>query len=233
MDQAISYGQFCPVAKASEIITTRWTPLVLRELICGARHFNEIRRGVPLMSPSLLSKRLKELEAAGVVNRIGEGGARTNTEYRLTDAGEELRPVIVALGIWGQRHVESAIDSNDWDAGALMWDMRREIDIGAMPAGRNVIQFEYADAPKEARLWWLVIENGEVDLCQSDPGYEPDLFVTTDVRTMARVWIGKDSLAEAIEDDRIEVIGAAALRKTITSWLKLAVIAQVVRQQDA
>lgn len=233
MNQAISYGQFCPVAKASEIVTGRWTPLILRELFCGAVHFNEIRRGVPLMSPTLLSKRLKELEAAGVLARTGAGGARSNTEYNLTEAGEELRPIIVALGVWGQRRVESAIDGGDWDAGVLMWDMRREIDTGAMPDGRTVVCFEYTDAPKATRLWWLVIEGVEVDLCQSDPGYEPDLYITTNVRTMARVWIGKEPLAQAMDDDRIEVIGAAALRNSITTWLKLAIIARVVNQQRA
>jgi DNA-binding HxlR family transcriptional regulator len=233
LNQASSYGQFCPVAKAAEIITTRWTPLVLRELLCGARHFNEIRRGVPLMSPTLLSRRLKELEAAGVVSRIGQGGARSNTEYDLTEAGEELRPIIVALGVWGQRRVESAADSSDWDAGVLMWDMRREVDPDALPKGRTVVQFEYLDAPKELRLWWLVVEEGEVDLCQSDPGHEPDLFVTTKVRTMARVWIGKDSLARAMAADDIEVIGTAALRASINAWLKLAIVARVAGRRDA
>lgn len=233
MAQKVSYGQFCPVAKAAEIITTRWTPLVLRELISGAQHFNEIRRGVPLMSPSLLSRRLKELEAAGVLRRKGEGGARSQTEYSLTEAGEELRPIIVALGVWGQRRVESAIDSNDWDASVLMWDIRRCIDVAALPEERSVIHFEFVDAPPETRLWWLVVENGEADLCQSDPGHDPNLFITSDVRTLAQVWIGKDRLAAAIEDDRIEVFGDATLRKSISSWLKLSVVAQVFQQQGA
>ncbi len=231
MEQGISYGQFCPVAKAAEIVTTRWTPLILRELFCGARHFNEIRRGVPLMSPTLLSKRLKELEAAGVIDRIATVTAKTSTEYVLTAAGEELKPIIIALGVWGQRRVESAFDSNDWDASVLMWDISREIDVEALPDGQTVLQFEFTDAKKEMSLWWLVI-NDEIDLCQSDPGYEPDLFVTTSVRTLAQVWIGKASLKKAIADDAIELIGQAVLRKSMPAWFKLALVARVANQKQ-
>jgi DNA-binding HxlR family transcriptional regulator len=223
------YGQFCPVAKASEIITTRWTPLVLRELLCGSHRFNEIRRGVPLMSPTLLSKRLKELEEAGVIAGVAVAGGKAK-EYHLTECGEELRPIILALGLWGRRWVESAIESRDWDAGALMWDMRRMLDPAAMPAGRNVIQFEFRDAAKEMRLWWLVVEGGEVDLCQSDPGHEVDLYIYSDVRSMARVWIGKDSLRAALDDGRIDATGDRALRRDMLSWMKLAVVAQAAGQ---
>lgn len=219
------YGQFCPVAKASEIITTRWTPLVLRELLCGSSRFNEIRRGVPLMSPTLLSKRLKELEEAGVISCSPVAGSKAN-EYRLTDCGEELRPIILALGLWGKRWVESALESGDWNAGTLMWDIRRMLDPSAMPDGRNVIQFDFNDAPKEMRRWWLVVEEGDTDLCQSDPGYEVDLYLSSDVRTLARVWIGKDKLSAALDDGALEAIGSNALRKDMLAWMKLAVVAQ-------
>lgn len=225
MSKLTGYGQFCPVAKASEILTTRWTPLVLRELISGATRFNEIHRGVPLMSRALLSQRLKELEAAGVIDRTETVGVRGG-EYRLAEAGEQLKPIIVALGLWGLRWVESALESNDWDAGVLMWDMRRRIDTDALPEGRQVISFEYPDAPGELRVWWLVIEDGEVDLCQSDPGYDVDLYVTTDVPTMARVWAGKDNLKRALDCEAIELHGDKALAGSIASWLKLAVIAE-------
>ena len=226
------YGQFCPVAKAAEIVTTRWTPLVLRELISGSRRFNEIHRGVPLMSRALLAKRLRDLEHAGVIERTSPKGTAFS-EYHLTRSGEELRPIIVALGVWGQRWVEVSIDSVEWDAGVLMWDIRHRVDPTAMLPGRTVIQFEYADAPKELRLWWLVVEADDVDLCQSDPGHEVDLYVSTDVRTMARVWIGKDSLDKALESDRIEVIGNTTLRKTLATWLRLAVVAEAVRHLEA
>ena len=222
------YGQFCPVAKAAEIITTRWTPLVLREFVSGSRRFNEIHRGVPLMSRALLSQRLKDLERAGVIERVTPTGART-AEYQLTQCGEELKPIIVALGVWGLRWVESALDGEDWDAGVLMWDVRRRVDPVAIPDRRTVIQFDYADAKPEMRVWWVVVEDGEVDLCQSDPGYDVDLYIATDVPTMARVWMGKESLAGALESDRIVLTGDARLRKTIAQWLRLARVAEAAR----
>jgi DNA-binding HxlR family transcriptional regulator len=222
------YGQFCPVAKAAEIVATRWTPLVLRELVSGSRHFNEIHRGVPLMSRALLTKRLRDLEQAGIVARVTPPGARI-AEYHLTKSGAELQPIIIALGVWGQRWVESALESNEWDAGVLMWDMRRRIDTAALPERRTVIQFEFAGAPDEMRRWWLVVENGKTDLCQSDPGLEVDLYVATDVPTLARVWIGKDSLRRAVDADEIAVTGDAALRRSMTKWLQLSVIVEAAR----
>jgi len=224
MDDVASYGQFCPVAKAAEIITTRWTPLILREMICGSRRFNEIHRGVPLMSRTLLSRRLRELESAGVIRKTdGE-----SPQYRLTEMGEELRPVMIALGAWGLKWVESAYDGDEWDAGVLMWDIRRRIDVGLMD-GRRVLQFEYGDAPAEMRLWWLVIENRSVDLCQKDPGHDIDLYIGTSVRKMARVWIGKESLGRAVEEGEIELIGDRGLIASIKQWFKLAVVAEATR----
>jgi DNA-binding HxlR family transcriptional regulator len=225
MGDAASYGQFCPVAKAAEIITTRWTPLILREMICGSRRFNEIHRGVPLMSRTLLSQRLRELEMAGVIRKTRDA----TPEYLLTEMGEELRPVIVALGAWGLKWVESAHDGKDWDAGVLMWDVRRRIDASQLDDRRIVIQFEYDDAPAEMRLWWLVIENRATDLCQKDPGYDVDLYISTTVHKMARVWIGRDSLANALETEEIELIGNRDLIQSMKRWFKLAVVAEATR----
>ncbi len=221
-----SYNQFCPVAKAVEIVGERWTPLVLREMLLGASHFNDIRRGVPLMSPALLSKRLKDLEGAGVVERISASGKRA-TEYRLTEAGVELKPIVVALGLWGHRWLENKLGRNELDAGYLMWDMRRRVDPAAMPDGeRQVIQFDYPDAAKAMRRWWLVVEGGEVDLCQSDPGYEVNLYVTAGLAAMTRVWLGDRDLGRAIRDDEIELIGDRALRDGIGNWLQLSAFAE-------
>jgi DNA-binding HxlR family transcriptional regulator len=223
------YGQFCPVAKASEIVATRWTPLILRELVSGSHRFNDIHRGVPLMSRALLTQRLRDLEQAGIIHRVTPAGARI-AEYHLTKSGQELQPIIIALGVWGQRWVESALESAEWDAGVLMWDMRRRVDTTVMPQGRNVIQFEFAGAPDEMRVWWLVVEHGKTDLCQSDPGFEVDLYVATDVPTLARIWIGKDSLRRAIEADEVAVTGDATLRRTITRWLKLSALVEAAQQ---
>lgn len=213
------YGQFCPVAKASEILAKRWTPLIVRELISGSTGFNEIHRGVPLMSRPLLSQRLRELTAEGVVNHNADG------VYQLTEAGLALEPVIRAMGLWGQRWVESEINGPDWDAGVLMWDMRRRIDTNALPPGRTVLQFDFRDTPEEMRWWWLLIEGQNVDLCISDPGYEVDLFVITQVRVLGPIWIGKRALAPAIEREEIRLHGRVDLAGSISDWLMLSALA--------
>lgn len=219
------YGQFCPVAKAAEILTTRWTPLILRELISGSTGFNEIHRGVPLMSRPLLARRLRELTAADVIVHDEHGG------YRLTESGRALKPIIIAMGLWGQQWVESATNSADWDAGVLMWDMHRRIDTGALPPGRTVLQFDYSDAPTEMTRWWLLIEDDEVSLCQSDPGFEVDLYLASSVRILGPVWIGQRRLDRAIERGDIRVHGRADLVRSLSSWLLLSVIAEQAEQR--
>ncbi|NIR32723.1 MAG: helix-turn-helix transcriptional regulator [Gammaproteobacteria bacterium] len=219
------YGQFCPIAKASEILTERWTPLVLRELIAGSRRFNDLRRGVPLMSPALLSKRLKQLEGAGLVQRrtVAGGGC----EYVPTAAAQELQPIIRMLGVWGQRWVRSRFGSEDLDPGLLMWDIRRKVDPTRFPEGRTVVAFELTDAPRNKRHWWLVSEAREVDLCVSDPGFEVDLHVVTDVRTLTRLWLGELTLARAVDSGALELVGPAALRRRFRSWLGSSAFADV------
>src|SRR5262245_2645127 len=164
MEQVEGYGQFCPVAMASEIVCSRWTPLILRELLCGSVRFNDLRRGVPRMSPTLLSKRLKELEQSGVIETkpARQPGI---VEYHLTAAGEELRPLVMALGIWGQRWVESQLSLKNLDPSLLMWDMRRSLDLTPMPPRRCTIQFHYPELPVSRQRYWLVIDQRVVDLC--------------------------------------------------------------------
>jgi DNA-binding HxlR family transcriptional regulator len=174
MEQVDGYGQFCPVAMAAEVICARWTPLILRELLCGSTRFNDLRRGVPRMSPTLLSKRLKDLEQAGVIETKPTGQAGI-VEYRLTQAGQELRPIVMSLGIWGQRWVETQLSLKNLDPSLLMWDMRRSLDLTPMPPRRCTIQFHYAELPAARQHFWLVIDNRLVDLCPGfDPGYEVD-----------------------------------------------------------
>jgi DNA-binding HxlR family transcriptional regulator len=193
-----SYKQFCPVAMAAEILCSRWTPLILREFIAGSTRFNELRRGVPRMSPALLSKRLKELEAAGVIDRKRVAGEPGLFEYRLTKAGRALKPVIEALGVWGHRWIESEASLDNLDPNLLMWDMRRNIDPTPMPARRNTIQVIFADLPPAQRNWWLIVEpDHTVDLCSVDPGFDVDLYLATDLRTMTEIWMGYTTLARA------------------------------------
>lgn len=176
-----SYKQFCPVAMASEILCTRWTIVLLRELLAGSTRFNELRKGVPRMSPSLLSRRLTELEAAGIVRQVVED-ERGTPEYQLTEPGRDLRPVIESIGIWGQRWVDADLSLDNLDPSLLMWDMRRNLDASPLPDERSVIQFIYSDLPLSQKNWWLIVEpDGMVDLCSVDPGFEIDLYVTTDL----------------------------------------------------
>src|SRR5688572_19094732 len=166
----IDYGQFCTVARGAEVLGELWTPLVIRELLCGSRRFNDIRRGVPRMSPTLLAQRLRKLEQMGVVERkkTSEGW-----EYALTAAGEELRPIVVNLGQWGARWIGSRLKREQLDAGFLMWDIRRFARLDQFPSDRRVvIHFVFSDARAGERFWWLVVENGTADLCRDDPGHE-------------------------------------------------------------
>jgi len=221
-----TYGQFCPVALASQILTRRWTPLVIRELLCGSTRFNELRRGVPRMSPSLLSKRLDELVDAGIVTRRAEDSGHDG--YHLTRAGRELFPVIEAMGVWGKRWISGDLADEDLDVDLLMWDVRRRIDVEAAPAGRTVVQFTFSDCPEDHRDYWVVVKpEGEVELCRQDPGYPVDLTVRTDVRTMTDIWMGRARFSEVLRRREIAFRGPTALRRSFPDWLGLSMFAGV------
>jgi DNA-binding HxlR family transcriptional regulator len=175
-----SYHQFCPVAKAMELLDERWTMLVIRELLLGSRHFNDIRRGVPKMSPSLLSKRLHDLTRAGIVERRDEG---REVAYGLTAAGKELAPVVDKLGAWGMRGI-GKVGDEDLDPKLLMWDLHRHVDPALVPPGRTVVSFRFNDVPAKIRDWWLVMTAEEVDVCDFDPGYDVAVSVTGSLRRM-------------------------------------------------
>jgi DNA-binding HxlR family transcriptional regulator len=222
------YHQFCPVAMAAEIVCSRWTALLLRELALGSTRFNELRRGLPRMSPALLSKRLKDLETGGIVTRAAVAGAPDVFEYRLTEPGRELRPIIESLGTWGQRWVTTEATLKNLDANLLMWDIRRNIDVGAMPRRRNTIQFIFGDRPKPERNYWLVVEpGGEVDLCLVDPGFDVDLYLSTDLRTMTEIWLGYRTIARAKDEGRLVLTGSRQIEADLHIWLKLSVFAKV------
>jgi DNA-binding HxlR family transcriptional regulator len=186
-----SYKQFCPVAMASEILCTRWTLMLLRELLLGTSRFNDLRRGLPRMSPALLSKRLKGLEAAGVLMRSKPAKGSDLYEYTLTEAGLALKPIVDAVGDWGHRWITTKATLAHLDVDLLMWNMRRKINPTPLPKGRSTIQIVYRDLPAAKRNWWLLVEPGqEADLCSVDPGYDVDLYVTTDLRTMTEILDG-------------------------------------------
>ena len=228
MTQA-SYKQFCPLAMATEVLCTRWTLVLIREFIAGSTRFNDLRRGVPKMSPTLLSQRLKELEAAGVVERRPIPAERGVFDYHLTTAGRDLATVVEALGVWGQKWVGTDASLKNLDPSLLMWDMRRNLNPAPLPAKRIVIQFLYADLPSSQSHWWLVVEpRGEVDLCWSDPGFEVNLYVTTDLRTMTAIWMGVTSVEK--ERGKMKLTGPTEIIKTMQTWLGLSPFAVVKKQ---
>jgi DNA-binding HxlR family transcriptional regulator len=222
-----SYRQFCPVAMAAEILCTRWTVVLLRELIAGSTRFNELRRGVPRMSPALLSQRLKDLETAGIVVRIASPSDRGVSEYQLTPAGRELGPIVEAFGIWGQRRIEADLSLQHLDAQLLMWDMRRNLNTTPMPAHRSVVQFAYPEVSAAQRHWWLIVDPQEgVDLCSIDPGFDVDLYVSVDLRTMTAIWMGLDTVRAALANRRMILTGDRKLAAAMQSWLGLSPFAK-------
>jgi DNA-binding HxlR family transcriptional regulator len=227
------YGQFCPVAMAAEIVCSRWTALVIRELLCGSTHFNELRRGVPRMSPTLLSKRLKELAEAGVVAVVKDerGGVAA---YHLTEAGEELRPIIMALGDWGQRWVESDLSLRNLDPSLLMWDMRRMLDPKPLPKRRCTIRFEFAEPAAARQLHWLVVDpQGKVDLCSVDPGFDVDLFVTGSLKALTSVWMGLSTVESEVARGKLELTGERDIARSMQQWLGLSSFARAKPQRPA
>ncbi|MBL0768196.1 helix-turn-helix transcriptional regulator [Sphingopyxis sp. DHUNG17] len=229
-----SYGQFCPVAMAAEILCTRWTIVLVRELAAGSTRFNDLRRGVPRMSPALLSQRLKDLEAAGILRRTPVPGDSGVFDYVLTRAGQELAPVVEAFGVWGKRWIDGDLSLEKLDAHLLMWDMRRGLVLDPMPARRSIIQFRYPELPAERRSWWLVVEPGsETQLCSVDPGFDVDLYASCDLRTMTAIWMGYDTVAAAIEDRRLLLTGDDRLTASIETWLGLSPFARTSRVVEA
>lgn len=217
-----SYKQFCPVAMAAEVLCTRWTVVLLRELVAGSTRFNDLRRGVPRMSPALLSKRLKDLEEAGIIVRVASRTEAGVFEYNLTPAGRELEGVIMAIGKWGQHWVEAQLSLENLDPSLLMWDMRRNLDPTPMPDRRCVVQFIYPEQPSARRYWWLVIEpDSDVDLCSVDPGFDVDLYATVDLRTMTMIWMGLTTVGDALAREKLRLTGDRHLAKDMQAWLGL------------
>jgi DNA-binding HxlR family transcriptional regulator len=213
---------------AAEILGSRWTLVLLRELVAGSTRFNELRRGVPRMSPALLSKRLKDLEMAGIVMRSQLAGDPDVFEYRLTGAGQDLQAVIEAVGVWGQMWIETEASLQNLDANLLMWDMRRNIDPTPMPCRRNTIQIIFGDLKETKRNWWLIVQPGqEVDLCSVDPGFDVDLYLATDLRTMTEIWMGYTSIARAKEQRKLVITGNRQLEADLGTWLSLSRFAKI------
>jgi DNA-binding HxlR family transcriptional regulator len=209
------YGSFCPVAIASDVLADRWTPLIIRELVLGNTRFNDIARGLPGISRSLLVQRLKHLERKGVIetwpSRSGRG-----SEYHLTPAGKDLEPVLMALGRWAVNWLYSDLDSSDVDPDTLMWWLHRRIDIGRLPADRVVVQFDHT-APERKTLW-LVLDRGEASVCMQHPGFDTDVRVISTTPALARVFSGEQRWADALRAESVKVEGPRPLVNALPKW---------------
>jgi DNA-binding HxlR family transcriptional regulator len=224
------YGQICPVAVACEVFAQRWTPLILREMFAGSRHFNEIHRGVPVISRALLAERLRSLEAQGVIARESLPHAR-GSSYLLTEAGREFHSVIEALGSWGQRWTVR-IERDNLDPGYLMWNVRRRIALDRLPPQRVVVFFKYRGIPvryRGPRSFWLILEHEQAELCIKDPGFEVDLCVDVDLAEFARIWLGDISYEHALRSGKVQVTGSRVLAQAFPRWLMLSHFASVPR----
>lgn len=219
------YGQFCPISKALEVLGERWTLLVLRELMLGSTQFNQLQRGLRRVSPTTLSKRLAELQQAGLVvrKRIARQDGHA---YHLTAAGRELQPVLIGLGEWGMRWARGQMADAELDVGLLMADIERRIDRGALPAGRTVLHFRFTDLDRYAQ-WWLKIDGDEGELCLDDPGDDVDVYFASTLRTMTEVWMGDVSLHEAQRSGSLRVVGAPAYTRTLAAWFVLHVMSRI------
>jgi len=212
---------------AAEILCTRWTVVLLREMLGGSTRFNELRRGVTRMSPALLSQRLKDLEQAGIVTRVRADNDPGAFEYHLTRAGRDLQPLVESFGVWGQRWVDSKMSLENLDAQLLMWDMRRNLNPTPMPRRRSTIQFRYPEVAAAQRTWWLIVAPGEeVDLCSIDPGHDVDLYVSSDLKSMTAIWMGLDTVRRALSDGRMVVVGDGQLAANMQAWLGLSPFAR-------
>ncbi|MEX2617556.1 MAG: helix-turn-helix domain-containing protein [Alphaproteobacteria bacterium] len=214
-----SYGLFCPLAMACEIIEPRWTLLILLEMAAGATRFNDIRRGVPGISPTLLSKRFKEMERHKLIERL-EDTSKGTVDYVRTPMGIELEPALRLLGKWAYQNIEAEVALDELKPDYLMWNLRRKIDTTAFPECRVVVRFHFTDLRENKATYWLIARPGmAVDLCVIDPGFDIDLFVEADSRAFASVWMGYSSWQSEISNDRVFLSGDLRLAKTIDKWL--------------
>jgi DNA-binding HxlR family transcriptional regulator len=222
------YGQYCPIAKGAEVFAERWTPLIVRNVHLGCHTFSDIHEGVPRMSTTLLSSRLRTLERAGVIDRRPSHSGH-GSRYYLTPAGHELADVAHTLGTWAARWLELA--PADYDPYIVLWGWKKLIDPGRLPPRRVVVRFELSDRPREH--YWLLVQRPEAELCVKNPGLDEDLTVTTDSRVLAEVHRGRLALREAVRTGQLRIEGSAELVRAFPNWGGLSVFAGVARARTA
>ena len=225
------YGQFCPVAKTAELIGEKWTLLILRELLLGTTRFNDFQRAMSRMSPTLLTKRLRQLEDGGIILRK-KLSKQKGYEYRLTAAGKELSPLVEVLAVWGMRWTRGQLSDDELDVEFLMRELQRRIQTEQLPDGETIICLIFDELPKH-KSWWLIVNNGAVDVCTEDPGKEVDLFIHSSVRTLAEVWEGSLDIRTALYNELIKVHGLRHLINTLPNWFGVCLYKDVKRGDPA
>ncbi|WP_299500675.1 helix-turn-helix domain-containing protein [uncultured Roseobacter sp.] len=221
------YGQYCPLALAAEVLCERWTLLVISRVIDGCTRFNDIHRGVPKISATLLSKRLAHLEEAGLITRQALPNGR-GFSYELTEAAQELDPIIMSLAAWGQKWSRD-MEHADLDPAFLAWSMHTRLNIAAMPPCRTVMEFEFSGTHKGFSRFWLVVEDGDVDMCLKFPGFEVDVTVSADIKRFVEAWRGFRNLRDEIASGQISIEGKEAYRRQVPDWLMLSALSKVPR----
>lgn len=221
----MEYGQFCPIAKASEIIGEKWTVLIIRELLMGGTRFSELQRGLSLISPTLLSKRLDSLVEHGLILKKKIPGQK-GYEYLPTDSCQQLLPVIRSMGDWGMRWARSNLTEKDYDVDLLMLYLKRSVMPDKLPGDETVIRFKFTDI-KEYPDWWMVVQGDEVDLCVNDPGKDVDIYFTCTVKALTDIWMGDSTYKKAIRKGELTLVGDKVLTNNITSWLSNSMFADL------
>ncbi|MFQ6392848.1 winged helix-turn-helix transcriptional regulator [Nocardia sp. KC 131] len=209
------YGQYCPISRALDVLGDRWSLLILRDLLLGTARFNDLARGLPGLSRSLLTKRLRQFERAGLVEKL-------SGQYLLTNAGRDLEPILFGLGEWGARWTFGDPEPEELDAALLVWWMHNRLDTSKFPGKRQVLGVRFTDEP---RRFWIVVEFGVASVCDADPGYPVDVTITADVGSLYQVWLGRLPLPHAIRTGRVEFTGPSALTRHMPAVLRLSPVA--------
>jgi DNA-binding HxlR family transcriptional regulator/putative sterol carrier protein len=217
-DDSPSYGQYCPIARALDVLGERWSLMILRDMVVGTTRFNELARGLPGLSRSLLSKRLRQLERAGLIERLGN-------DYLLTEAGRDLQPVLFGLGAWGAKWTFGDPDPRELDCEVLVWWMHNRLDTSGLPGRRHVFHLRFLDDPKQ---FWIVIESGVASVCLSDPGYEVDVTISAELDALYQVWLGRVPLQDATRSGRVTFEGPSALVRRMPGVFQLSPVADIV-----
>ncbi|MFI6223942.1 winged helix-turn-helix transcriptional regulator [Nocardia salmonicida] len=212
------YGQYCPISRALDVLGERWSLLILRDLYVGTTRFNDLARGLPGLSRSLLAKRLRQFERAGLIEKLG-------TEHLLTEAGSQLEPILFGLGEWGARWTFGEPQEEELDAALLVWWMHTRLDTSMLPGLRQVLHVRFTD---DIRRFWIVVEAAVASVCETDPGYPVDVTINADVAGLYEVWLGRMPLTHAQHTGRIRFTGPPAITRRMPAVLRLSPVAGYV-----